>query len=300
MLRWRLSLGALIIAGLVGLFGLDYWLEQLTAVPGIALFPLLLGFAVLGSREMLQLTQAAGRHPVPWTVYFGSLLVAASGWIVPLVRRLACTQPQDCPTPAGNATLLALGAALILVFAAEMYRYDKPGGVTVNAAAALFAIVYVGLLLSFMVQLRLAWGLGALASLLIVAKMGDTGAYAVGRLFGRNKMAPRLSPGKTIEGAVGAIGVACAASWATFHWLVPLTRPEDASPGPWWGWILFGLLVGIAGMAGDLAESLIKRDCQQKDSGNWIPGFGGVLDILDSPLLAAPVAYACWAFGLVG
>jgi phosphatidate cytidylyltransferase len=71
-------------------------------------------------------------------------------------------------------------------------------------------------------------------------------------------------------------------------------------PGPWWGWIAFGLLVGGAGMVGDLAESLLKRDVGRKDSSTWMPGFGGVLDVLDSLLLSAPVAWACWAFGLVG
>ena len=69
---------------------------------------------------------------------------------------------------------------------------------------------------------------------------------------------------------------------------------------PWWGWIAFGLLVGGAGMVGDLAESLLKRDVGRKDSSTWMPGFGGVLDVLDSLLLSAPVAWACWAFGLVG
>lgn len=300
MLRWRLSLGALIIAGLVCLFGLDYWLEQLAAVPGIVLLPVLAGLAVLATREMLQLTAAAGVQPVPWAVYFGSLLVAASRWIVPLGRRLACRGPYDFSAPAGDRTLLALAAAVILVFLVEMVRYQSPGGIVPRVAGAVFTIVYVGLLLSFLVQLRLAWGLGALAALLICVKMGDTGAYAIGRLFGRHKMAPGLSPGKTIEGAIGALLFAAVSSWATFYWLVPLTRLPSTTPGPWWGWILFGLLVGIAGMAGDLAESLIKRDGQQKDSGSCVPGFGGVLDVLDSPLLAAPVACACWAFGLVG
>ena len=300
MLRWRLPLGFLIIAALVGLFWLDHWLEQLTEVPGIALAPVLLGFVVLGSREMLQLSRAAGVQPVAWSVYLGSLLVATSSWAPLLWRRFACSEPHDAANLPVQWILLALGAALILVFAAEMRRYEKPGGVAVNAAAAVFAIVYVGLLLGFLVQLRLAWGLGALASLLIVVKMGDTGAYAVGRLFGRHKMAPRLSPGKTIEGAVGAVVFASAASWATCSWLLPVVRPTQASPGPWWGWLVFGLVVGGAGMLGDLAESLIKRDARQTESSDWMPGFGGVLDILDSALLAAPVAYACWALGLVG
>ena len=77
--------------------------------------------------------------------------------------------------------------------------------------------------------------------------------------------------------------------------------PSDLQPGLfWWGWIVFGLLVGAAGMVGDLAESLLKRDVGVKDSSTWMPGFGGVLDILDSLLLSAPVAWFCWATGIVG
>jgi phosphatidate cytidylyltransferase len=75
---------------------------------------------------------------------------------------------------------------------------------------------------------------------------------------------------------------------------------EAVGPGPWWGWILYGVLISVVGMLGDLAESLIKRDVGQKDSGSWVPGFGGVLDMLDSVLLAAPVAYGCWSLGIVG
>jgi phosphatidate cytidylyltransferase len=197
--------------------------------------------------------------------------------------------------------MFALAAAALLVFVVEMYGYKEPGGSMANVAAAVFALVYVGLLLSFAVGLRMLWGVGALASLLIVVKMSDVGAYTVGRLVGRHKMAPTLSPSKTMEGAIGAVVFALAASWATFQWLVPIAGSEWTPSVPRWGWIPFGLLVGAAGLAGDLAESLIKRDVGKKDSSHSIPGFGGVLDILDSVLFAAPVAYGCWwAFFFLG
>jgi len=161
-------------------------------------------------------------------------------------------------------------------------------------------LVYVSMMLCHAVQMRLMWGVGALAAWVIVVKMGDTGAYCVGRLIGRHKLAPALSPGKTIEGAVGSLAFSCLGAWMAFQWLVPLDVPPWIEPGPWWGWIAFGLLVGAAGMVGDLAESLIKREAGAKDSSTWLPGFGGVLDILDSLLLSAPVAWFCWASGLVG
>jgi phosphatidate cytidylyltransferase len=123
-------------------------------------------------------------------------------------------------------------------------------------------------------------------------KCGDIGAYAVGRLFGRTKLAPVLSPGKTIEGSLGGLAFACAAAYFTF-WAMADSTPKR------WGWLAYGLLVGTAGMLGDLAESLLKRDAGRKDSSTWMPGFGGVLDILDSVLLAAPVAYLCWVAQIV-
>jgi phosphatidate cytidylyltransferase len=184
-----------------------------------------------------------------------------------------------------------------------MCRYEKPGGVTASIAAATFALVYVGVLLSFVVQLRLVWGIGALAALVIVVKMADTGAYTVGRLIGRHKMAPILSPGKTWEGLAGGLAFALAGSYTTFRWLIPnlpTTPPHCIQNNHWWGWIAFGLLVGIAGMSGDLAESLLKRDTGRKDSSTWMPGFGGVLDVLDSILLGGPVALLCWRLGMVG
>jgi phosphatidate cytidylyltransferase len=164
----------------------------------------------------------------------------------------------------------------------------------------MFALVYVGVMLGWMIQLRMLWGIGALASLIIVVKMADTGAYAVGRLIGRHPMAPVLSPRKTLEGAVGGLLTAGLVSWAVFAWLVPLMTVQQAYRGAWWRSMLFGLVVGGAGMLGDLAESLLKRDVGSRDSSRWLPGFGGVLDLLDSLLLAAPVAWLCWALGLVG
>ncbi len=170
-----------------------------------------------------------------------------------------------------------------------------------NAAGGILAVLYVGMMLYSAVSLRMLHGIGAVAAWIIVVKMGDSGAYFIGRSFGRHKLAPHLSPGKTIEGAIGGLASACLGSWLAFQFLVPYCSPSsDYTPGPWWGWIVFGLLVGAAGMMGDLVESLLKRDAGRKDSSTWMPGFGGVLDILDSLLLSAPVAWFCWASGMVG
>ena len=279
------------------------WLDHLADVPGAALpkgiwlLPVAIFFAVTASREVLHLAAAGGMRPVPWAVYGGNVLLVLSGWLPPL----GCGGAETAPLAAQAAwPLLALVVGVMLTVASEMRRYERPGGVTVNLAAAVFALVYVGLMLSFAVGLRMACGVAALASLVIVVKMADTGAYTVGRLIGRRRMAPVISPGKTIEGAIGALAFACLGSWVTFNWLVPLMAPGTVKPEPWWRWMLFALLVSTAGMLGDLAESLVKRDVGRKDSSRWLPGLGGVLDLLDSILLAAPVAWFCWAVGLVG
>jgi len=310
MLRWRLPLGALLIAVLVGLC----WLDQVAAVPGAWLMPVAILVALLATGEMLGLMRAVGLAPTGWTVQTGSVLVVLAAWLPVVLWRVPGEVPVawiESSTGAAVGSIswvvLALAAGVLLVFLAEMRRFDQPGAATANLGAAVLAIVYVGLMLSFVVRLRLGWGVGALASLVIVVKMGDTGAYTVGRLVGRHKLAPRLSPGKTVEGAIGAVAFAVLGSWLTFTWLVPwLATPAAAHAGNGstqhasWGWLPFGLLVGAAGLVGDLAESLLKRDAGRKDSSRWMPGFGGVLDILDSILLAAPAAYVCWASKMVG
>ena len=283
MLRWRLLLGTVLVAAMTGLC----WLDHGASTPGIWLLPVALAFSVLASAEIIHLFRAGGLQPLAWPVYLGNLLMVGSCWLPYVSPGLA---GGDHPRLVSAWPWVALGIGVLLVMIGEMRRYEKPGGVTANIAAAILGLVYVGLMLTFVIQLRLLWGVGALASLIVVVKACDTGAYTVGRLIGRHKLAPVLSPGKTIEGALGGLAFACLGSCATFAYL---------ERGTLLGWIVFGLILGLAGMLGDLAASLIKRDVGVKDSSRWLPGFGGVLDLLDSLLLAAPVAWLCWALGLV-
>ena len=303
MLRWRLLLGTIFIAAIVGLCWLDFHAGR----PGVYLFPLALVLGMASAGEVLWLLAGRDLKPYPGAVYVGNLLVLASN-AVPLFWSPIGSPTADQPLERLAWPALALAIATIWAFLGEMRRYEKPGGVIVNLSLAVMSFVYVGLFFSFIVQLRLLGGprLGivALAALIAVVKLGDIGAYTVGRLIGRHKLAPVLSPGKTIEGACGAIAFSCLASWMIFKQLMPAVVPHEAATAatsaPWWGWIAFGVIVSIAGMVGDLAESLFKRDMGRKDSSPWLPGFGGVLDIVDSLLLAAPVAYLCWIVGLVG
>lgn len=206
------------------------------------------------------------------------------------VTRRRLLEKLEHLTP-GNWALSAFAVAVILVFLQEMYTFVRPGAVNIRISYSIFTIVYVGLLPTFLAQIRLCHGLSALCAFIAIIKMGDVGAYTVGRLFGRNKMAPSLSPGKTIEGAFGALLFSVLTSLLFFYWIMPWMGVECAADKVVW-WILYGAALGFLGMLGDLAESLMKRDAEIKDAGTLVPGFGGVLDILDSLLISAPVAYA--------
>ena len=296
MLRWRLLLGTVFIAVLVGII----WLEVGSNLLVSPLFVLALLLSLVAADEVLGLLKAGDLHPLPWVVYAGSFAIVASNG-VPFFWP---GYPVNCPLGRLGWPLSTLAVGMIAAFVGEMRRYERPGGVIVRLSLALFGLLYVGVLFSFLVQLRMwpdrNWGMVALVSLLIVVKMADIGAYTVGRLFGRHKMAPVLSPGKTLEGAAGGLLFSTLASVATFAWLAPVMTDTSTSWSNLPGWIAYGIVIGVVGMIGDLAESLIKRDMGRKDSSTWMPGFGGVLDILDSPMLAAPVAYLCWIGGLVG
>lgn len=303
MLRWRLFSASIIISLLVGLLCLDFQLgrDSSLGMPGLLLVPVGFIIAMLAVGESLDLLSSNDLHPVRWTSYAGTAAVML-GACIPVLWK---DYPEDCPVGRLGWPTLALALGVGLAFVGEMRRFEKPGKVIAHVALAVFPMAYIGLLLGFVAQLRTlennAWGLSAFLSMVIVVKVSDSGAYTVGRLIGRHKLAPKLSPGKTIEGALGGLAFGCATSWLVFAFGVPLLVAGNSGPAaPWWGSILFGAIVTIAGVVGDLAESLIKRDAARKDSSRWLPGLGGVLDILDSILAAAPAAYACWLVGLVG
>jgi phosphatidate cytidylyltransferase len=287
----------LLIAAFAGLCWLDTT-RALGAPVGAWLFPVALLLSVLASGEVLGLVATEKCQPIRWLLYAGNFfIVAANG-----VPAFCTASLNQIALDNFGWPLAALAIAVLAAFIGEIIRYKSSGHASANLAATIFSFAYVGLLLTFVVQIAFGpagQGLLALLSLIVVVKMGDTGAYTVGRLIGRHKMTPQLSPGKTWEGAAGAMLFAVLGSWAVFDLLRPrLVSGDAAAPAPW-QWIAYGLTVGIAGMLGDLAESLLKREAGRKDSSAWMPGLGGVLDVLDSILFAAPVAYLCWASGLV-
>ena len=302
MLRMRLLFAMLILIPLLGLLVTDFLFNG--GVPGVWLAPVSLMISWVASAEILDLLRNKKHDVASWSVYTGVTLILAGAFAPMAWQLVGAVYPIDCPLAGMGLPMSAATAALAIVFVAEMRRYRQPGGVIVNVALATFAIMYIGLLMSFVVKLRMfhdnAWGMAALVSLVFVAKWSDVGAYTCGRMFGRHKLAPLLSPNKTIEGAVGGVVFAAIAAAVFFYGLIPLIVSADARVPAWWGCLVYGVVIALAGIIGDLSESLLKRDMERKDSSRWLPGLGGVLDILDSVLMAAPPAYLCWVAGLVG
>jgi phosphatidate cytidylyltransferase len=302
VLRWRLLVAFLIITPVVGLLAADYWLNF--GAPGIWLSPAAVLLCTAAIAEVLDLLHGKDLRPAAWSVHVGSLLVVAAG-MVPLFWPLGGNPyPADCPVGRFGWPLAAVAIAGALIFIAEMIRFRQPGQAVVNVALGVLIVVYISVPIAFLTALRLhhdnRWGMAALVSIVLIVKMSDTGAYFCGRLLGRHKMAPILSPKKTVEGGLGGLITAALVSLAFFYCIAPGIVGPEARDTSVWGCLLYGFLIGAAGVIGDLSESLLKRDLQRKDSSSWMPGLGGVLDVLDSLLLAAPVAYLCWAIGIVG
>jgi phosphatidate cytidylyltransferase len=302
LLKSRLVSSLVMIPALLGLLLLDF--RYPLGAPGVWLLPLALAVSATMVHELLGLWQARSDRPLAWPVYLGALvtvLAAASAGVGNADLRVGGL--QDAVGRLG-APLLAMMAGLVLVFGAEMARYRRPGLATGRVALSLLAIGYAGGLLSLLVALRWTggpqWGMVALISLVVIVKFSDMGAYFTGRAVGRHKMAPVLSPGKTWEGTIGGLLAAGFGAWICQAWIAPALIPTGDSAGSLERWLLYGWLVALGGMAGDLAESLLKRDVARKDSGGWLPGLGGALDVLDSLLFAAVPAYLCWACGLIG
>ncbi len=268
--------------------------------------PLAVILCLLATQEMLGLIRRLGQDPLGWTTYVGTLLP-----LLGACAPIAWTEyPSDCPVGRLGWLACGLAAGLIVALLGEMRRYQQPGNTITNLSLSAFSILYIGGLMGFLVQLRLLdigsgvsrGGLLAMISAVVVVKAADIGAYTAGSLWGSHKMAPVISPGKTWEGVLGGLVLAVIGALLTLGPLAGALGCESSVSWIKWlsGAVAYGLVVSSAGILGDLAESLLKRDAGVKDSSSWLPGFGGVLDLLDSLLVAAPVAYLFWVSGLVG
>jgi len=265
--QWFRSVGLRVLTALVGIpvVVAVIWLGGWWAFAVAALV------AVLGIYELHTMMLHEGYHPV--------ILVSLA---LSLLFLVAAMLPQQ------RLLLLEIGLSLALLvsFPALFFR-KKLEGAMVDWSLTMAIPVYLGWPISFLLVLRgyqmgVSTGLWWLLTLFAGVWGFDTGAFFAGHFFGRHKLAPRISPGKTWEGVFGGL---------IFSLLAALVFTMLPLGVPWYLAVLLGLLLGVAGTLGDLAESLIKRQTHVKDSGQFFPGHGGILDRIDSLLFAALVVY---------
>lgn len=300
MLAKRFATGLTLVAVFVAVIGLDEWLAPW--------FPLWFVTVVLATgacaRELVGLLGETSARPSGEVVLAGVFVLVGAHWaphVIDEVGRASVREGVSLPIDALSPVtvmawpLWAFVAVVMAAFVVQSTRFKRAGTTMATIAATVLAIAYIGLLGGFMIQMR--WldgtyhGLVPLAMLVAAAKGADIGAYTLGRIAGRRKLWPELSPNKTVEGAVGGLifGVAFVSV------LTAIARYGlHAGTLSWPATIVYGVVVGSAAQLGDLMESMIKRDCSRKDASDTLPGFGGVLDVLDSLLFAAPVAYGFW------
>ena len=285
MLQTRLWMGTILVILTAGMLVVDRWMAPWYPF----LFLVVAGLAVGGCIELVGLLDASHR-PRRLFCIAGLVLLLSVNWNVH--ARLVTISPGDV-----WQDLLCVFVALVAAaFVVEMAMYRGTPGVVLRIALTLLIFVYLGLLPSFLAQLRWLgtgdFGVMAVALTIFVPKCCDIGAYLTGRAIGKHKMTPVLSPKKTWEGAAGGLALAVVVS-------IGLDRLGPASPlgRSWAAEIAFGLVLGVVGMFGDLAESLIKRDSGQKDASHAVPGFGGVLDVVDSIVFTAPLTYLWCVIG---
>jgi phosphatidate cytidylyltransferase len=278
MLKYRLFFGTLMTIFFIGVVIFDGWMDgSLTAsaaddkeVQGTILCILIALLIILAQLELSTLAAAKNlKIFTPVSIIASTLFATCWYW-----RQLIEVPPETYLLFLSTFVLLAL----------LLYQYFRYGtsAVLANCGANYFSIVYLGLLSGFVLAIRIEFGLWPLLMLIFVIKSSDIGAYAIGAPFGRHKFSPKISPAKTWEGMAGAIAAAM---------VVAVLFATGCGIMVWWLALIYGFCFAFIGQLGDLAESMIKRDAELKDSASKMPGFGGILDIIDSPLLAAPFAY---------
>ncbi|MCP4649314.1 MAG: phosphatidate cytidylyltransferase [PVC group bacterium] len=184
--------------------------------------------------------------------------------------------------PTKGWELFFIVTATLIFFVLQFIRKDSSQAI-VGISTTFFGIFYVSWFFSFLIKIRfLPQGMYLAAFLLLVTKIGDVGAYTIGSMFGKRLLITRISPKKTLEGAIGGLIFSIAAALISKLYLPYISILHLAA---------MGALIGLLAQIGDLCESLIKRDCEVKDSGNYLPGLGGVLDIIDSIIFTSPIFY---------
>ena len=297
----RIVVGAILIAFAAGVFLLDWHLEQLgwpklaggpggrtVVIRALPLAGLMLLLLAAGHMELARLSAAGG---VAISRFAGAACAVVLG-------TLPCWRQGLFPGgDEGLLGLVVLGVMVMAVFADQALTRgaDQAFG---RIGRTLLAVCYLGVCGAVVLSIRLHFGLKAFVLFILAVKFTDIGAYFVGSAIGRHKLLPSVSPHKSWEGLFGGLVLGAIAAAAFASAVNPVFDSPARASMMNMGWpaaAAFGAAIGVFGQVGDLCESVLKRDARVKDAGSVAPGFGGVLDILDSPLLAAPAAYVLLA-----
>ena len=280
----RLASSAVVVALILAtLFWFPLWVFTLVV----------LGFVTTALYEFFTMVRHRG------ILVHRGLSIALGVIFTGLVAWRSLIQPGLMPVPVLGPGATAISwmwdifwpATIVIIFIRQFLRentFEALGGL----ATTLFGLAYIAALFSYLFYIRTIdakQGPWLVCFLILVTKMGDVGAYAVGNLLGRHTLVSRISPKKTIEGFVGAVMLSGMTS--------VVAAPMLGRPLTPWLSLMLGLFLGVCGQLGDLAESLLKRDCQVKDAGTLMPGLGGVLDVIDSLLFTAPLFYGILIYG---
>lgn len=289
MLTHRLALGVVLITLALLLGWLDGAAEALTDIAGLVLAVAAAPALSLGALELAALMKQREVRLGPGITVFAVL----SGLAVGAVSALAPNADR-----AGFLSV-PLTAVWLLVTIGAVAARRRTGGATASIAGACLIFILLGVIPSSFLVLRQHESAWTIIALILITKVSDIGAYFVGTAFGRRRLIPWLSPGKTREGLAGGI-VASGLAAMIFAMLAQESGPLGVvafplSPIPA---AVIGGALAIVGLAGDLTISLCKRDAGVKDSSGLIPGMGGALDVMDSLLFIGPAAH--WFILLVG
>lgn len=286
MLKHRLTFGPLLIVLIAVLAWLDELIDGIgappgfpgdTFPPGMIVLPVFVLLSAMGAREVARIFRAKGVEIDTWV----AIAVGLIGLIV-----IGFTPEGATGTSGFAAGITSVVVAFVAGLLYSIRSKQVEGSIAVGSGV-LFIHVYMGLMLGFLVLIRREHSVWVLIWILATIKSCDIGAFFTGTTIGKNKLIPWLSPGKTWEGLIGGMITSGLVAMGGV-WLLNrsgIDAPSQAVAG------VMGVIMGGLGQCGDLAASLLKRDAGVKDAGTSLPGFGGVLDIIDSPILVAPFAY---------
>ncbi len=295
MLKYRLITGPLLVALLLAVVLADDWLDTVTLTGvwsdlffgrsspprGLIMF-LFATFVVapLAAWELTAIYRAQG--------------IASRTTLTALAAVIGVTLSYSVPKNAEAINAIAIVATGIIgVFVASLLTFSQNRnvqGVVASAGAVMFSLVYIGLMMGFFLALRRDHSAWWIVGIILTTKSCDSGAYFTGKSIGRHKLIAWLSPGKTWEGLAGGVVTATLVG-LLLAWMSQQLFDDPRNHVPLIHGAVWGFIFALVGQFGDLMKSLLKRGAGIKDSSSLLPGLGGVLDVVDSPLMVAPVAY---------